>query len=181
MRETREKTKFNLENRLGVAIANFVKLLSETITSPKLTQSKNAELSEKKIMISWLTFNEGFSRFQISKILLTVFAWSWGLPVLAQGQVLITPNFRIEIERLCPEGYVVCNNIRYISTDRKTGSSINLMGRSHHTIGADGVTPSRFLGYIFENGEYKYIISTEGHLRILQGETVILEEKGEWQ
>jgi hypothetical protein len=91
MRETREKTELKLENRLAVAIANFVKLLSEVITSPNLTQSKNAELSEKKIMISQLTFNDGFSRFQISKILLTVFAWSWGLPVFAQGQVLITP------------------------------------------------------------------------------------------
>lgn len=133
------------------------------------------------MMISLPSLNCGFSRFQIAKILLTVFAWSWGLPVLAQGQVLITPNFRIEIERLCPEGVVVCDHIRYIGTDRTTGSSIELMGRSYHTTAADGVTPSRFLGYIFENGEYKYFISTEGQLRILQGETVILEETGKWE
>lgn len=115
------------------------------------------------------------------QILLTVLIGSWGLPGLAQTRVLITPNFRIEIERLCPEGVVVCDHIRYIGTDRQTGSSLELMGRTYHTQGADGVTPSRFLGYIFENGEYKYILSPEGHLRILQGETVLLEEKGEWQ
>ncbi len=42
------KTELNLEKWLGMASANFVKLLSEVITSPKLTQSNNAELSEKK-------------------------------------------------------------------------------------------------------------------------------------
>ncbi len=41
------KTELNLEKWLGMA-ANFVKLLSEVITSPKLTQSNNAEFSEKK-------------------------------------------------------------------------------------------------------------------------------------
>ncbi len=136
---------------------------------------------KKKIMISRLTFNQGFSGFQISKILLTVFGWSWGLPALAQGQVLITPNFRIEIERLCPEEVVVCDHIRYTGIDRKTGSSINLMGRSYHTTAPDGVTPSRFVGYIFENGEYRYLISTDGFLRVLQGETVLVEEQGKWQ
>ncbi len=42
------KTELNLEKWLGMASANFVQLLSEVITSPKLTQSNNAELSEKK-------------------------------------------------------------------------------------------------------------------------------------
>ncbi|EAW34457.1 hypothetical protein [Lyngbya sp. PCC 8106] len=127
------------------------------------------------------TVNLFIPRSRLWQILLTVLVWSWGLPGLAQSRVLITPNFRIEIEKLCPEGVVICDHIRYIGTDRKTGSSLELMGRTYHTTGADGVTPSRFVGYIFENGEYKYILSPEGHLRILQGETVLLEEKGKWQ
>ncbi|MDY7019878.1 MAG: hypothetical protein SWJ54_00770 [Cyanobacteriota bacterium] len=131
--------------------------------------------------ISSQTLNCYFSHSRVGKILLSFFLWSWQFPVLAQGQVLLTPNFRIEIERLCPEGVVVCDHIRYTGTDRETGSSIELMGRSYHTTGADGVTPSRFLGYIFENGDYKYFISTEGQLRILERDKVILDEKGEWQ
>ncbi len=118
---------------------------------------------------------------KIGQLLLVIILGSWSLPALAQPQTLITPNFRIKIERLCPEGTVVCDHVRYQGSDRETGNALELMGRTHHTMGADGITPSRFLGYIFKNGEYQYFISTEGQLRVLQGQTVLLEEVGEWQ
>jgi MOSC domain-containing protein YiiM len=43
------------------------------------------------------------------------------------------------------------------------------------------VTPCRFLGYRFDNGDVIYEVSEDGLLRVTQGGKVLLQEQGEWQ
>jgi hypothetical protein len=54
------------------------------------------------------------------------------------------------------------------------------MGSTSHSICADGVTPCRFLGYRFQNGNTTYLVDEDGSLRVLQGDKLLLEEQGEW-
>jgi len=97
------------------------------------------------------------------------------------GRVLLTPGFRIVVERHCLEGRVACDRVSYLGEDRQTGTSIRLMGSTSHSICADGATPCRFLGYRFQNGNTTYLVDEDGSLRVLQGDKLLLEERGEWQ
>jgi hypothetical protein len=109
------------------------------------------------------------------------------LPVLlflagqAGASTLTTPSFIIEIQQNCAEGNVTCDNVTYIGTNRKTGKSIRLRGRTKHSVCADGVTPCGFQGYEFRNGATYYRVLAEGDLLVMQGKKVLLEEKGSWE
>ncbi|BAZ41109.1 hypothetical protein NIES4101_70710 [Calothrix sp. NIES-4101] len=96
----------------------------------------------------------------------------------ANAETLKTKNFKVTITRNCPEGYVVCNNVTYVGRNLKTGQSIRLTGRTIHTVGADGVTPSRFLGYQFRNGQYIYQVTADNRLLVYNGKKLILQEQG---
>jgi hypothetical protein len=96
----------------------------------------------------------------------------------ANAETLKTKNFNVTITRNCPEGYVACNNVAYFGKNLKTGKSIRLIGKTIHTFGADGVTPSRFLGYEFRNNQYLYRVTADGALQVYQGKKLILQEKG---
>ena len=88
-----------------------------------------------------------------------------------------TKNFSIKITGNCPEGYVTCNNVTYQGTDLRSGESIRLKGRTHHTICKDGVTPCRFLGYVFRNGNYLYRVTNMNILEVYKGGKLILSEQ----
>lgn len=98
----------------------------------------------------------------------------------AQTNTLDTPTCRITI-RGCDEYVVSCDTVEYVSVSKKSGESIVLIGRTVHTIGADGVTPTRFLGYEFKNGGTKYFVSQAGELQVTRGSKVLLEEQGVWK
>lgn len=50
-----------------------------------------------------------------------------------------------------------------------------------HTLCSDGVTPCRFLGYEFMNGNIAYRVFESGLLQVVRGENeVLVEEQGEW-
>jgi hypothetical protein len=97
------------------------------------------------------------------------------------GEELLTPGFRIVVVRHCPEGTLHCDEVSYQGEDRQTGASISLKGSTTHHTCPDGVTPCRFLGYRFENGDVIYEVSEDGLLRVTQGGKVLLQEQGEWQ
>lgn len=97
------------------------------------------------------------------------------------AQRLATESFDITIQTRCPEGVVGCDDVLYVGVHRKSGRSIRLVGRELHTRCADGVTPCRFLGYAFDNGSTRYLVSDEGRLIVRQGDRVLVEERGEWQ
>ncbi|MES2191017.1 MAG: hypothetical protein V4454_12895 [Pseudomonadota bacterium] len=112
------------------------------------------------------------------KILLT------GLMLVAAGvhaqEVLLTPSFTVTIVG-CAEGNVACDDVKYTGVSRKTGATLRLTGKTLHTMGADGVTPGRFLGYRFRNGATLYTVTEGGVLEVRQGAKTLFSEQGEWR
>ncbi len=105
----------------------------------------------------------------------------WLAATAAQAQdVLVTPSFTVTITG-CAEGEVSCDNAKYSGVSKKNGSRIRLTGRTLHTLGADGVTPSRFLGWEFRNGKTVYTVTEGGVLEVRQGAKTLVSEQGEWQ
>lgn len=102
------------------------------------------------------------------------------IPQVLASEELITPNFKITIERNCEEGNVSCDDVTYIGINKKTGASIKLKGKTLHRTCSDGITPCQFLGYIFENNNTKYYIR-DNTLYVIQNGKTILEEDGEWK
>jgi hypothetical protein len=94
---------------------------------------------------------------------------------------LTTSSYDITIEVRSSEGNVTCDDVRYTGTSRKSGRSIRLRGKTVHTHGTDGVTPSHFLGYAFKNGRTTYFVGEDGELRVTRGSKVLIEEIGVWQ
>jgi hypothetical protein len=93
---------------------------------------------------------------------------------------LTTPSYLVDVETHCEEGVVVCDKVTYRGTSKKTGESIQLIGKTLHTTCADGVSPCRFLGWRFEHGDTTYTVLEEGVLIVERGNKVLLEEKGNW-
>ena len=103
------------------------------------------------------------------------------VPAYSSGDVLITPAFRVVVERHCPEGTLLCDKVTYLGQDRSTGLSINLVGKTVYRLCRDGVTPCQFLGYAFKNGSTTYEVEGSGVLRVSKAGKVLFEEQGEWQ
>lgn len=97
------------------------------------------------------------------------------------AETLTTPNFVITITRHCAEGHVSCDEVTYRGVAKKSGKAITLKGGTMHTTCADGVTPCRFLGYRFRNGDITYLVWESGVLEVRQGkDKPLLEERGVW-
>ena len=97
------------------------------------------------------------------------------------GSTLTTKNYIVTISRLCPEGSVTCDNVKYVGVSKKSGNIIKLNGTTLHTMCTDGKTPCHFQGYEFKNGNITYRVLERGLLQVIQGESrVLLEEKGTW-
>ncbi len=92
-----------------------------------------------------------------------------------------TENFQITIRSSCIEGSVTCDHVSYEGINVNTGDRIQLAGKIIYTICADGLTPCRFLGYQFSNGDYVYVVKNDGSLLVYRGEKLILTEEGTWQ
>lgn len=120
------------------------------------------------------------SRLYQKIALLVTLSW-FGMTTPTLADTLTTKNFQIDITRNCPEGSVTCDNVTYKGVDLKSGKSIQLTGRTVYSLGADGVTPGRFLGYEFLNGDYRYFVSDDGTLQIYQGKKLLQQEQGTWQ
>ena len=101
----------------------------------------------------------------------------------AQGgreSTLETPHYSVSVTVHCAEGNVSCDQVTYRGTSKRSGNVLTLNGATWHTSCADG-SPCRFLGYRFENGEYRYLVHQSGLLEVLRGESdVLVSESGEW-
>jgi len=98
------------------------------------------------------------------------------------AEKLLTKNYEIEITRHCDEGYVTCDNVSYVGINKKTGDAITLKGKTNHSVCADGVTPCKFQGYTFTNGNVEYKIYSRGILEVIRnGSEILLSEEGEWE
>jgi hypothetical protein len=114
----------------------------------------------------------------VTTVLLLIVCTMWCNTALAE--TLKTKNFIVHITRKCPEGEVVCSNVSYTGTRLKTGASIQLTGRTVYRMCADKVTPCKFLGYEFLNGDYRYLVTESGTLKVYKQKKLLLEEKGSW-
>jgi hypothetical protein len=103
-----------------------------------------------------------------------------GLPA-ASALALETPHYRVQITPQCEEGEISCERVEYLGRHKDSGRSLKLLGRTHHTLCADGVTPCRFLGYLFRNGRTTYWVGEDGTLRVTVGKRLLLEESGQWR
>jgi hypothetical protein len=112
------------------------------------------------------------------RLVLLPFASVAALQFSANAEVLRTKSFNISIERNCPEGEVTCDNVTYVGTNIRTGKAIELQGKTLHQTAADGVTPTRFLGYEFWNEEYRYMVTADNKLQVFREEQLIIEEQG---
>jgi len=121
-----------------------------------------------------------FRRRLALRLLLVALLLMPALPSSA-SQRLVTESFDITIEVRCQEGVVGCDKVHYTGVHRKTGRSIKLVGQERHTRCADGVTPCRFLGYVFKNGDVSYAVLDDGTLSVKRGERVLVQERGAWQ
>lgn len=99
----------------------------------------------------------------------------------AAAERLVTESFEITIDARCEEGTVSCNKVIFRSIDRKSGKRLRLVGEDLHTRCADGVTPCRFLGYVFRDKGLSYIVWEHGTFTIRRGTKVVLEEQGAWE
>ena len=103
------------------------------------------------------------------------------LSAFTSAQQLDTPNYKVEIQQLCPEGEVQCQQVLYKGTSKVSGASIELKGSAWHSLCADGVTPCRFLGYQFNNGRIRYLVHETGLLQVIGSSgKVLLQEQGTW-
>lgn len=102
------------------------------------------------------------------------------ISICSYAETLDTPSYVVSITP-CAEGIVSCDEVKYVGVSKKSGKSIKLTGSTIHTLGADGVTPSRFLWYLFKNKETSYFVGDDGILRITRGKKVLVEEKGIWK
>jgi hypothetical protein len=119
-----------------------------------------------------------------SRIILSIFALF--APVfysqISLAETLTTENYVVTITRNCEEGNVTCNDVTYHGISKQTGEAITIKGSTKHTKCADGVTPCRFLGYEFENGNATYLVLESGLLQIVKDKNdAIFEEQGKWK
>ena len=77
----------------------------------------------------------------------------------------------------CPEGCVSCDKLTLKCVSKVSGGTIVAIGSTWHTVGADGVTPSRFLGYRFIRGGKEYRIYDEMFQVVGVDGKVIIEER----
>ena len=95
--------------------------------------------------------------------------------------VLVTKSFQVTITRSGEEGVVEDNAVTCHAVSKKPNVNVTLKGSTWHTHSPDG-TPSRFLGYIFRNGDVTYQVLEEGHLTAIRGDKeVLVDEDGKWQ
>jgi len=103
------------------------------------------------------------------------------LSLSASAESLITPSYEIVVEWKCGEGYVSCDNIEFHVTNKVDQSSNTYIGKSNHSVCADGVTPCKFQGYEFDVGELNYSLYLRGLIEVVKNSNqVVLSEKGEW-
>ena len=98
------------------------------------------------------------------------------------AETLTTDNFIIHVERGCEEGEVTCNTIKFIYSPVGVSKKQTVIGKTVHSLCADGVTPCRFQGYEFLADGAKYFIYNSGVLEVTDSEgNQLLVEQGKWQ
>ncbi len=86
-----------------------------------------------------------------------------------------TESFKIKLDIYCSQQILACDFVNYTGVSKKNGSTINLKGKAIYSATSSNA-PGKFLGYLFENKEYKYFVNEE-YLEIKKEEEGIFKEK----
>ena len=109
------------------------------------------------------------------------------------GGTLTTENYTVTIKEHCEEGVVVCDEVEYVGTNRKTKRSIRLRGRDLFHMCPDdhgdglGKTPCHHMGHEFRSGNIFYQVWDWGELEVWRGAPLppkgkqLLRELGTWK
>lgn len=88
-------------------------------------------------------------------------------------------RFIITITEHCPEGFVSCENVTFVSKNKKTGSGITLKGK---TVNINCPATCDFRGYEFKNGLYKYSLLTNDfvswNLNVFKNDKIVSTDSG---
>lgn len=99
----------------------------------------------------------------------------------AFANTLETENYIVVVTNNCKEGDVSCEDVTYLGRSKRSDKSISLKGKTLHQTCADGITPCRFLGYRFKNGNITYNVYESGLLQVIRDHhEILLEEQGSW-
>ena len=99
----------------------------------------------------------------------------------ASAETFETPRFTFVTEFLCPEGVVVCDNIRIEVTVKDSNEVFLVRGSTWHTLAEDGITPKKWLGYRFRKSGNDWYLDRFHGLRIVDAEGLeLLSEKGDY-
>ncbi|ARG96363.1 hypothetical protein [Legionella micdadei] len=102
------------------------------------------------------------------------------LTTSTMAAILDTDHYRVVITCLSQDHEVGCERVSYEGTNKDTGATIRLVGRQVMQPCADKTTPCHSLGYEFSNGSTYYFVSEDGHLKVIDGSKVLINEYGEW-
>jgi hypothetical protein len=97
------------------------------------------------------------------------------MPIKSNAEEYHNDTYIVKINRDCEEGMLTCHKVNYHGINNKTNQEIRLVGSTHHTICADGATPCRFIGYVFKNGLYTYLLIDKRLEIRLAGKTIYSE------
>ena len=105
------------------------------------------------------------------------------LPVYSD--IIQTETHTIRIDRLCPEGYVICDWVSYRSRDLAANTVTELMGTTVHALCADGVSPCRFLGYRFRDQDvnimiYEHDDTVDVEVKNTANNEILSKQQGRW-
>lgn len=109
---------------------------------------------------------------------LSLFVLLFSVPAFA-GE-LDTPKFHVVVTENCLEGDVACPDVTYFGTNKTTGASLRLKGKTLVRLCADNVTPCGHAGYAFKHGSYEYLVGENGKLVVTYRGKVIVDEMGSW-
>lgn len=98
----------------------------------------------------------------------------------AKADTLVTEHYEVVITVNCDEHEISCADVTFDSKNFENGKSIQLKGKTLHSLCADDVTPCRFLGYLFKNGNIDYFVQQDGLLEVIQDKKILVSEWGEW-
>ena len=84
-------------------------------------------------------------------------------------------TYEFSIQRRCHEGWISCDNVLLEARNKKTGESLSVIGSTYHSRCADGISPCRFIGYIFKKNGLKIIIDYQNLVFTRNGAEILRE------
>jgi hypothetical protein len=101
-------------------------------------------------------------------------------PTDANSFILETPTFIIKITESRTKNALNSPGAIYDGVSKNLGRRIVINGSETYSTSSDG-TPSHFLGWTFINSSTIYFVSAAGELKVTQGASVLVSERGQWK